>query len=122
LSGILKEHIKTGMEKCKADGFALEDIIIDKLASSDETDHDTSEDRNLFYSQDCTVSSNYSIRKPDPIPQIIPHDSVEEAIKILEQYGTVTNVPRDGSCGYHAVMLLLHKLNLIPKDMSVHQF
>ncbi len=84
LSGILKEHIKTGMEKCKANGFALEDIIIEKLACSDETDHDTSEDRNLFYSQDCTVSSNYSIRKSDPIPQIIPPDSVEEAIKIVE--------------------------------------
>jgi hypothetical protein len=34
----------------------------------------------------------------------------------------VTNVPGDGSCGYHALMLLLHKLNLIPKDMSVYQF
>ena len=36
MSGILKTHINTGMEKCKADGFALEDIIIDKFATSEK--------------------------------------------------------------------------------------
>jgi hypothetical protein len=30
LTGIMKKHIKMGMDKCKADGFALEDIIIEK--------------------------------------------------------------------------------------------
>jgi hypothetical protein len=47
---------------------------------------------------------------------------LKEAIKILKIYGTVTDVSGDGSCGYHAVMLLLNKLNLIPKDMTLYQF
>ncbi len=74
--------------------------------------------------QDGTVVSNYSIKAPDPIQQITPHKSGEEAMNILKQYGTITmtNVHGDGSCGYHSVILLLHKLNLIPKHMSVYQF
>ncbi len=122
MSGILKKHIKTGMDKCKANGFALEDIIIDKLASSDGGNQDTPEDQNLFYSQDCTVLSQFSVHKSDPISRIYPHDSLKEAIKILEIHGTVTDVSGDGSCGYHAVMLLLNKVNLIPKDMTLYQF
>jgi hypothetical protein len=122
LSGILKKHIKTGMEKCKADGFALKDIFIDKLVSSNEANCDTSKERNLFYSQDCTVMRDHSIKAPDPIQQIIPHKSVEEAMNILKQYGTITDVPGDGSCGYPSVMLLLRKFNLIPKHMSVYRF
>jgi hypothetical protein len=110
------------MDKCKADGFALEDIFIDKLVSSNEANCDTSEERNLFYSQDGTVMSNYSTKAPDPIQQITPRKSVEEAMNILKQYGTITYVPGDGSYGYHSVMLLLGKLNLIPKHMSVYQF
>ncbi len=110
------------MEKCKADGFALEDIFIDKLVSLDEANRDTSEERNLFYSQDCTVMSDYSIKALDPIQQIIPHKSVEETMNILKQYGTITDVSGDGSCEYHSVMLLLRKLYLIPKHMSVYQF
>jgi hypothetical protein len=31
LAGIIKKHIKMSTEKCKEDGFALEDIFIDKL-------------------------------------------------------------------------------------------
>jgi hypothetical protein len=72
MSGILKKHIKTGMDKCKANGFALEDIIIDKLASSDGGDQDTPEDQNLFYSQDCTVLSQFSVHKSDPSPEFTP--------------------------------------------------
>ncbi len=52
LSGILKKHIKMGMDKCKANGFALEDIFIDKLVSLDEANCDTSRwhsSEQLFY-------------------------------------------------------------------------
>ena len=84
MSGILKKHIKTGMKKCKADGFALEDIIIDKLASSDGGDQDTSEDHNHFYFQDCNILTNFAVQKADPNPRNYLHDSLEEAIEILE--------------------------------------
>ena len=38
---------------------------------------------------------------------IFPHKSAAEAIQILRHYGTMRDVPGDGSCGYHCVMLLL---------------
>ena len=138
MSGILRKHIKSGLEKCKADGFALEDIVITKLASSNEAEDivdvvdrsyeggntaDTSaSDLKLFYSQDENVLSDFSPQKPDPISRIYPHDSCEEAIELLQMYGTVVDVPGDGSCGYHATMLLLIKLDHIQKDMTVYQF
>ncbi len=31
MTGIIKKHIKMGLEKCKEDRFVMEDIIIDKL-------------------------------------------------------------------------------------------
>jgi hypothetical protein len=34
-TGIDKKHIKMGMERCKEDRFALEDIVINKLISGD---------------------------------------------------------------------------------------
>jgi hypothetical protein len=34
----------------------------------------------------------------------------------------VQNVPGDGSCGYHVIMLLLCKMKLIDSSASVTQF
>jgi hypothetical protein len=63
--------------------------------------------------RDDNVLSDFSLQRPsNPISCIHPHNSVEEAIKILEKYGTVIDVSGDGSCGYHATKLLLIKLGL----------
>ena len=53
---------------------------------------------------------------------IFPHKSEKEAIEILRRYGTVEDVPGDGSCGYHAIMLPLHRMKLIDNTLSVSQF
>ena len=37
-------------------------------------------------------------------------------------YGIVHDVPGYGSCGYHCMMLLLSKMNLIDNTLSVNQF
>ena len=71
--------------------------------------------------RDDNVLSDFSPQRPNPISCIHPHNSVEEAIAILRKYGKVIDVDGDGSCGYHATKLLLIKLDLITKDMSVSQ-
>jgi hypothetical protein len=75
--------------------------MVDVVASLDGGGNkDTSaEAQNLFFSQDSNLLSNFSPQKPDPISRIYPHNSFKEAITILEMYGTVINVPGDGSCG-----------------------
>lgn len=71
--------------------------------------------------RDDNVLSVFSPQRPNPISRIHPHNSIEEAITILEKYGTVTDVQGDGSCGYHVTKLLLIKLHLISKNMSVKE-
>jgi hypothetical protein len=53
---------------------------------------------------------------------IFPHKSEAEAINILRRYGTVRDVPGDGSCGYRCMMLLLCRMKLIDNTLSVSQF
>ncbi len=45
-----------------------------------------------------------------------------EAIDIFRSYGTVHDVPRDGSCDYHCIMLLLQRMKLIDDTLSVTLF
>jgi hypothetical protein len=37
-------------------------------------------------------------------------------------YGIVHDVPEDGSCGYHCMMLLLRRMQLLDNTLSVTQF
>ena len=53
---------------------------------------------------------------------VFTHKSETEALLILRRFGTVQDVPGDGSCGYHAIMLLLCRMNLIDSSVSVTQF
>ena len=46
--------------------------------------------------RDDNVLSVFSPQRPNPISRIHPHNSIEEAITILEKYGTVTDVQGDG--------------------------
>ncbi len=58
----------------------------------------------------------------NPTEYIFPHKSTAEAIQILRRYGTVCDVPGDGSYGYHCVMLLLRRMKLIDNKLSVSLF
>ena len=58
----------------------------------------------------------------DTSEYVFPHKSETEALLILRRYGTVHDVPRDDSCGYHAIMLLLCRMKLIDNTLSVTQF
>ncbi len=40
----------------------------------------------------------------------------------MRRYGIVHDVPGDGSCGYHCMMLLLRRMQLIDNTLSVTQF
>ena len=41
---------------------------------------------------------------------------------MLQGYGHVKDVPGDGSCGYHALILLLQRMDIIDKNILVGQF
>jgi hypothetical protein len=40
----------------------------------------------------------------------------------MRRYGIVHDVPGDGSCAYHCMILLLHRMQLIDNTLSVTQF
>ena len=40
----------------------------------------------------------------------------------MHVYGNVKDVPGDGSCGYHALILLLQRMDIIDKNILVGQF
>ena len=50
------------------------------------------------------------------------HKTFEEGIAMLQGYGHVKDVPGDGSCGYHALMLLVQRMDIIDKNIFVGQF
>jgi hypothetical protein len=58
----------------------------------------------------------------DTSEYVFPHKSETEALLILRRFGTVRDVPGDGSCGYHAIILLLCRMKLIENTLSVTQF
>ena len=60
--------------------------------------------------------------KVNPIQYEFPHKSTDEAKVILRTYGTLQDVPADGSCGYHSIMLLLRRMQLIDNNLSVTEF
>jgi hypothetical protein len=50
------------------------------------------------------------------------HKSEAEAINIVRCYGTVQDVPGDGSCGYHCMILPLRRMKVIDNTLSSTQF
>ncbi len=119
----LKKHIIKGMEKTKADGFAPGDMLINKFNGGDTGSAaaivDAIQSRKRQLSKDTTMTENYTL---DTSEHVFPHKSETEALLILRRYGTVCDVPRDGSCGNHAIMLLLCRMKLIDNTPSVTQF
>jgi hypothetical protein len=68
------------------------------------------------------TNNDLSVKYPIPTQDIFLHKSATDATNIVRYYGTIQDVPGDGSCRYHPVMLLLHKLNVINNDLSISQF
>ena len=117
----MKRNIKNAMGKAIADGFAPGDMLINKfhggqgVGASDEVPTNSKKRTSEDYTVDknCTMSTgNY----------VFPHKSSAEAIDIMRRYGILHDVPGDGSCGYHCIMLLLRRMKLIDITLSVTQF
>ncbi len=70
-------------------------------------------------SEDSTIDDNCTLNTRE---YVFHHKSEAEAINILRHYGTVHDVPGDGSCGYHCMILLLHRMKLIDNTLNVTQF
>jgi hypothetical protein len=41
---------------------------------------------------------------------------------MFQYYGIITDVKSNGSCGYHALILFLQRMELVNQDISVSQF
>ncbi len=122
--GSMKKHIIKGMGKAKANGFAPGDMLVNKFSGSDTVSAAanllmTIKSKKHPLSEDTTIDDYSSLNTRE---YVYPHKTEAEAINILRHYGTVRDVPGDGSCGYHCMMLLLHRMKLIDNTLSVTQF
>jgi hypothetical protein len=103
--GKITQHIEQGIERCTKDGgLALVDIFHDRLLSGNKD----------MESADVSAAPTVQYHSN--------HKTFEEGIAMLQGYGHVKDVPGDGSCGYHALMLLLQTMNIIDKNILVGQF
>jgi hypothetical protein len=109
LEGIMKKHITNGIEKAKTNGCQLSNLMLHDIRSGDNE-------------SSSIVLDTITTKIRNPREYIFPHKSTAEAIQILRCYGSVCDVPGDGSCGYHCVMLLLQKMKLIDNKLSVSLF
>ena len=105
----MKKHITNGMEKAETNGCPLSNLML----------HDNCNGKNESSS---FVLDTIKTKIRNPREYIFPHKSTAKAIQILRCYGTVCDVPGDGSCGYHCVMLLLRRMKLIDNKLSVSLF
>ncbi len=97
---IMKKHLKNAMLKSNCKGFAPADILIDKFNDS-KTGKETPiintipmVSRKLFLSQDTIRTENIKVGTHK---YVFTHKSETEALLILRWFGTVQNVPGDGS-------------------------
>jgi hypothetical protein len=98
--GKITQHIEQGIERCTKDGgLALVDIFHDRLLSGNKD----------MESADVSAAPTVQYHSN--------HKTFEEGIAMLQGYGHVKDVPGDGSCGYHALMLLLQTMNIIDKNI-----
>jgi hypothetical protein len=103
--GRITQHLKQGIERCTKDGgLAIEDIFHNKLPSANKD----MESANVSAAPTVQYQSN--------------HDTFEQGIAMLQGYGHVIDVPGDGSCGYHALLLLLSGMDILDKNIHVGQF
>ena len=56
--------------------------------------------------------------KADIDKEVISNSAISPS-QIIRKFGIVVDVPGDGSCGYHAVMALLRKIDIIEKNVSI---
>ncbi len=122
--GIMKKYVIKGMGKAKADGFAPGDTLINKFNRGDTVSAaaivaTTIKSKKRPLSEDTTIDDNCTLNTRE---YVFPHKSEAEAINILRRYGTVHDVPGNGGCGYHCMMLFLHRMKLIDNTLSVTQF
>jgi hypothetical protein len=106
LEGIMKKHITNGMENTKMNASQLRDLMLHDICKRDNE-------------SSATVLDTIKTKKWNPGEYEFPHKSAAKAIEILRHYGTVSDVPGDGSCGYHCAMLLLWRMKLIDNTLSV---
>ena len=103
--GRITQHLKQGIERCTKDGgLAIEDIFHNKLPSANKD----MESANVSAAPTVQYQSN--------------HETFEQGIAMLQGYGHVIDVPGDGSCGYHALLLLLSGMDILDKNIHVGQF
>jgi hypothetical protein len=103
--GRMKQHIRQGMETCtKEGGLAIVDIFHKKLFSGNK-DMESSD-----------VSAVPAVEYQSH------HQTFDQGLAIMQAYGHVKDVPGDGSCGYHALILLLQRMDIIDKNKLVRQF
>ena len=119
---VMKRHITNAMGKARAAGFAPGDMLINKIHGGvgvGATDNFPTNSKKRTLHEDYTVDENCRMNTRD---YVFPHKSEAEAIDIMRRYGIVHDVPGDGSCGYHCMMLLLRRMKLIDSTLSVTQF
>jgi hypothetical protein len=68
--------------------------------------------------EDKTAISVSSSKKP-VVHYKSNHKTFEEGMTMFQYYGIIKDVKGDGSCGYHALILLLQRMDLVDKDISV---
>ena len=120
-------YLQTGyfddvMERHITNAFAPGDMLINKIHGGEgvgATDDFPTNSKKRTLHEDYTVDENCRMNTRD---YVFPHKSEAEAIDIMRRYGTVHDVPGDGSCGYHCMMLLLRRMKLIDSTLSVTQF
>ena len=119
---VMKRNITNAMGKARSHGFTPGDMLINKFHGGEgvgATYIFPMNSKKHTLSEDSTVENNCTLNTRD---YVFPHKSESEAINIMRRYGIVHDVPGDGSCGYHCMMLLLRMMQLIDNTLSVTQF
>jgi hypothetical protein len=62
------------------------------------------------------------ISAASPVQYQSSHETFEARMTMLQYYGLIKDVAGDGSCGYHALILFLQRMEVIDNDISVSQF
>ena len=103
--GRITQHIKQGIERCTKDGgLAIVDIFHNKLLCGNKD----------IESADVSAAPTVQYQSN--------HKTFDQGIAMLQEYGHVKDVPGDGSCGYHALILLLQRMDILNKNIFVGQF
>ncbi len=94
------------------------DIFNTKLLSSTEVLKSATISGN---EEDKSAISVSSLEAP-PVQYESNHKTFEEGMTMFQYYGIIKDVKSDGSCGYHALILFLQRMELVNQNISVSQF